>query len=162
MSQWTPANRRAPNTLIHEVEQLWTSAAYALAEGDVDNYTLQYVYDMAKLYTDNRTEFYSYRTQFVIFFQNYISDPINYARLAVIVADRLNRGDALPFEIRRPLGFDQFFVTFFYIFLFNKKQILFNNIFNFFYIFIINFTSFKITVFIFTGDCCCSTSQKSI
>jgi hypothetical protein len=103
--QWTPTNPREPWVLTHEIEQLWTSTAYALAECGVENRILEETYEMAKTYTDDRYAFEPLHTQFLVFFHNYISNQTNKARLTTVVGNWLNEGNQFPFEIRHPLGF---------------------------------------------------------
>ncbi len=104
--QWTPINPREPWALTHEMEQMWTHTTYALAECGVENNILDETYEMAKSYTDDRATFGLRLSQFLVFFNNYISNEDNKTRLTNTVADWLNQGNQFPFEIRQSLGFD--------------------------------------------------------
>ena len=105
-NKWTPSNPRDPEVLTHEVEDLWTLTAYALAECGVEHRILNKIYEMAKSYTDNRQDFGLYHFQFIAFFKDYLSNKDNKARLTTVVGDWLKEGNQFPFEIRYPLGFD--------------------------------------------------------
>jgi hypothetical protein len=106
MTEWTPRNPRPAFSLIRDGEIKWTSAAKFFHSCGMDNRIVEEVYEMGKLYTDNREAVYQPLEQFLNFFQEYISDEENNVRITTLAANWLNEGKILPFEICKRLGFE--------------------------------------------------------
>jgi hypothetical protein len=93
---------------------MWANTAYALAECGVDNHNLYITYQVLRCHTnpydidiigsENNRQLYA--RPFWVFFEDFISNEENKARLTNVVGNFLNAGHQLPADIRWELGFD--------------------------------------------------------
>ncbi len=117
-SNWSPPNidelwgLTRGDAHIEELMIIWANATSALAECGVENHNLYITYQVLRYYTntqniivaENNRELYA--RPFWVFFDDFISNDENKARLTNVVGNFLNAGRQLPSDIRWDLGFD--------------------------------------------------------